>query len=101
GRRWSSVGGSSTRAPPPSCVRSLNTTGLYDRKSPLSQYDSKTAAILATTSGLRRPETRTFHSKPVTWALCVRFEDPMYAVVVPRCLWNSQALAWRRVVVVS
>jgi hypothetical protein len=49
-------------------------------KSPLAQYESKTAVIFATTSGLRTPETRTFHSSPVTIAECVRLEDPMYAV---------------------
>ena len=28
------------------------------------------------TSGLRAPETRTFHSMPATWAEWVRFDDP-------------------------
>ena len=44
------------------------------------QYVSKTASIFAITSGLRTPETRTFHSRPVTFAECVRFDEPMYAV---------------------
>ncbi len=70
-------------------------------KSPLSQYASKTADIFATTSGLRTPDTRTFHSSPVTCAECVRFDDPMYAVEYPLSRWNSQAFAWRRVDVVS
>ena len=54
--------------------------GSNGTKSPLAQYDSKTAAIFATTSGLRTPDTRTFHSRPVTIAEWVRFDDPMYAV---------------------
>ena len=61
-----------------SCVRSRNTDeGGSEPESPIRRYDPKTAAILATTSGLRRPETLTFHSRRVTCALCVRFEDPM------------------------
>ena len=82
-------------------VRSTNSARSYGTKSSLSQYDSKTAAIFDTTSGLRRPETRTFHSSPVTCALWVRFDEPMYAVVAPRCRWNSHAFACSRVVVVS
>jgi hypothetical protein len=35
---------------------------------------------------------------PVTWAECVRFDEPTYAVEKPLRRWNTQALAWRRVV---
>ena len=79
----------------------MNSARSYGTKSSLSQYDSKTAAIFDTTSGFRRPDMRTFHSSPVICALCVRFDEPMYAVVAPRCRWNSHAFACSRVVVVS
>ena len=42
-----------------------------------------------------------FHSSPLTCAECVRLEEPMYAVEKPVLRWNSQALAWSRVEVVS
>ena len=53
------------------------------------------------TSGLRAPDTRTFHSSPVTCAECVRFDEPTYAVEKPDNRWNSHALACSRVVLVS
>src|SRR5687768_16956334 len=98
-----SVGGqmNDASAPGAAAVRSMNWLRSYGAKSSLSQYVSNTAAIFDTTSGLRSPDTRTFHSDPVTGALCVRFDDPMYAVDAPRCRWKSHAFACNRVVVVS
>ncbi len=42
-----------------------------------------------------------FHSRPVSWAECVRFDEPTYAVEKPERRWKVQALAWSRVVLTS
>ena len=53
---------------------------------------------MASTSGLRAADTRTFHSSPVTCAEWVRFDEPTYAVEKPERRWNIHAFAWSRVV---
>ena len=51
--------------------------------------------------GLRTPDTRTFHSSPVTCAEWVRLDEPTYAVEYSPARWKSHALACSRVMVVS
>jgi hypothetical protein len=56
---------------------------------------------LARASGFRALDARTFHSRPVTWAEWVRFDEPMNAVEKPESRWKVHALACSRVPVVS
>ena len=89
------------RSSAPAAVRSRELVGVVGDEVAALPVALEHGVDLVDDVGVARPETRTFHSRPVTWAEWVRFDEPMYAVENPELPMKEPALAWRRVVLVS